>query len=204
LFKQIEAAIGEQGKSGSLEGWATVEKSQTLAMLVVALRPEISCELGIFSGRSFFGLALAHKAIGHGVAVGVDPWSVPAAVEGYTGGNRQYWNDMKFDTIESGFMTALKTLELESVTKILKQKSDDVVPPKNIGVLHIDSQHTEQAIRDVTRFAPHVKRGGVAILDDLSWANDGDRPVLRAVDELKKLGFVDLYAVDDWAAFKRV
>ncbi len=181
-----------------------MEKAQTLAMLVVALRPDVTCEIGLFGGRSFFGLALAHKVIGHGVAYGIDAWDVKAATEGYTGDNRQYWNDMKMDTIQSDFMATLKTLGLEGVTKILRQKSDDVVPPKNIGALHVDGQHSEQAIRDVSRFAPNVKRGGLVILDDLSWANDGDKPVLRAVDELKKLGFVDLYAVDDWAVFKRV
>lgn len=198
LFKQLEAIIPP------LPGWATVEKAQTLAMLVVALRPEISCEVGLFGGRSFFGLALAHKTIGHGMAYGIDPWDIRAATEGYTGGNKEYWSDMKMDAIQSDFMATLKRLELESVTKILKQKSDDVTPPKNLGLVHLDGQHTEQAIRDVNRFAPNVKRGGLVVMDDLSWANDGDKPVLRAVDELKKLGFVDLYAVDDWAVFKRL
>ncbi len=198
LFKQLEAVIPP------LPGWATVEKSQTLAMLVVALRPDVSLEVGLFGGRSFFGLALAHKAIGHGVAYGIDPWETGAATEGYTGGNKEYWSDMKMDTIHGDFILNLKSLKLEAVTKILRQKSDDVVPPKNIGLAHVDGQHTEQAVRDVQRFAPNVKRGGIVVLDDLSWANDGDKPVLRAVDELKKLGFVDLYAVDDWAVFKRL
>lgn len=198
LFKQIESIIP------TLPGWSTVEKTQHMAAIIVALKPEISVEVGVFGGKSFFGFALAHKYIKKGVAWGIDPWSTAAALEGYSGENSMYWKELNLDTIYAGFAKNIEALGVQPWTNILRQKSDDVMPPVGISALHVDGQHTEQAIRDVERFAPNVKQGGIAILDDVSWSNDGDKPVLRAVDKLKQLGFVELYKIDDWAVFQRL
>ena len=198
LFKQLEAVVSP------LPGWATVEKAQTLAAIVIAIRPEITIELGVFGGRSLFGFAMAHKHISKGVVWAVDPWSNAAAMEGYSNKNAEYWRDLNLDAIYTEFMRNVNVMGLKSVIKVLRAKSDDVVPPPKIDVAHIDGSHTQQAVRDVHRFAPNVRTGGLVIMDDLDWQNDNDRPVQRAAEELKKFGFVHLYPLGTGAVFQRV
>jgi len=198
LFQQIETLIP------ALPGWCTIEKSQRMAAMVLALRPTVSCEIGVFGGRSFFGLALAHKFLGHGTAIGVDPWSNHAAVEGYEGENAKWWSEQPLEQIYERFMQDVHLLGLQNVTTILRQKSDDVTPPENISVLSLDGQHSEQAVRDVKRYAVNVRVGGIVIMDDLNWENDGDKPVQRAVVALKEMGFISLYHVDSSEVFQRV
>jgi hypothetical protein len=187
----------------SLHGWGDANKAQTLAAMVVAIRPTVSLEIGIYGGRTFFGLALAHKFIGHGMAIGIDPWSNAAASEGYEGDNLEFWKTCPLDTIYESFIQKVSEFGVQNVTTIHRMKSDDAPLPDEIGVLHLDGQHTEQAVRDVLRFAPKVHVGGIVIMDDTEWKNLGDAPVHRAVSELKAMGFKELYPLGTGAVFQR-
>lgn len=198
LFQHIEELIP------TLPGWGEVSKAQTMAAMVIALRPEVTCEIGVYGGRTFFGLALAHKFIGKGRAIGIDPWSNAAAVEGYTGENREFWKVNPLDQIHDDFTRKCFELSVSNVVDIRRAKSDDVVPPQNIGVLSIDGQHADHAIRDVKRYAPNVTVGGFVLLDDLDWANDGTQHVKQAERDLMALGFEKAYALGTGAAYVRV
>lgn len=187
----------------TLEGWTEVAKAQRLAAMVLTLQPDVSVEIGVYAGRSFFGLALAHKFLGHGMAVGIDPWDNAAATEGYEGANLEFWKTNPLNKIYGDFMRNIDLLGLQNVTNIIRAKSDHVTPPPNIGLLHIDSQHTEQAVTEVRRFAPSVRVGGLVIMDDASWVNGTDAPVQRAIVELKLMGFEELYPLGTGAVFQR-
>lgn len=187
-----------------LDGWADVTKAQRLACLVFAIRPDVSVEIGVFGGRSFYGLALAHKHLGHGMAIGIDPWSNAAAMEGYEGGNQKYWQELNLNEIHDKFMATLEKQSVLNVTKIIRQKSDEVEPPEIIDLLHVDGQHTEQAVRDVARFAANVRMGGFVIMDDTSWTNGEDAPIQRAVALLKDMGFDSLYPLGTGEVFQRI
>lgn len=188
----------------TLEGWCTVEKAQTLAALVVALRPKVIYEIGVYAGRSFFPMAMALKEVGSGKLVGVEPWDNSVAAVGYVGDNKTFWHtSVDFNRIKSGYDAKFKELELEGFALVFQGKSDDVTPVE-MDLLHIDGQHTEQAIRDVERFAPFVRVGGIIVMDDVDWRNDGDAPVKRSVDVLKNMGFVELYPLGTGAVFQRI
>lgn len=197
LFQQLEKLIPK------LPGWASVDKAQRMAAMVVALRPSVSVEIGVFGGRSFFGLALAHKLLGHGLAIGIDPWSTEAAIEGYEGDNLKWWSEQSLDSIHDGFINAIRLNSVQNVTNIIRKKSDDVEPPSPIDLLHVDGQHSEQAVRDVKRFAASVREGGLVILDDTSWKNGEDAPVQRAVHVLLEMGFRSLYPLETGEVFQR-
>lgn len=198
LFKEIEYLIPR------LPGWCDVEKANVMANLVLGLRPKISAELGVYGGRSFFPMAMAHKHLAYGTCIGIDPWSNEAATEGYTGANKEVWKNDDLERIFNMFDKTRIELGVGNVTQIHRKKSDDVEPPKFIGLLHVDGQHTEQAVRDVQRYASNVLIGGICVMDDLGWSNDGDQPVLRAVSELENLGFIELYKLGTGAVFQRV
>lgn len=200
LFQQIESVCpllhGHQ--------WGGMEKPQVLAAMVVSLRPEVSVEIGVFGGNSFMGLALAHKYIGHGIAVGIDPWNNAAACDGYEGENLEYWKRVNLEEIYQDFKRNVFEQSTSNVVRIEREKSDNVVVPQNIGLLHIDGQHSEQAVRDVRRFAANVRAGGIAVLDDTGWQNGSDAPVQRAVALLTRMGFCPLYKLGSGEVFQRL
>lgn len=198
LFADIEKVVSP------LPGWCPVEKSIRMGAIVLALNSKVSVEIGVYGGRSFMGMALAHKAMGTGLLIGIDPWKNDAAMAGYDGANREFWQRNPLEQIYRDFMALIYSTGTQNVTKILREKSDDVLPESEIDVLHVDGQHTEQAVTDVKRFAANVRIGGIVIMDDLSWTNGKDLPVLRASKALEALGFQVLYSLGTGGVFQRL
>ena len=198
LFDQIERL------TPTLSGWCSVEKAKQLATIVLEVRPRVSCEIGVFAGRSFLPIAMAHKALGYGVAIGIEPFENAPSVAAYTGDNQEFWRaNVDFTRIRTEFDRVIGELGLEQYVNII-QKCSDEVEPMETGLLHVDGLHTEQAIRDVQRFAPLVTVGGFCVLDDVDWSNDGKQPVKQAAELLESLGFDKLYPLGTGAVFKRV
>lgn len=198
LFDQIERL------TDTLHGWCEVDKAQRLAAIVLALRPAVSVEIGVYGGRSFFGMALAHKHLGHGVVIGIDPWSNDAASEGYDGENLKSWSSCPLEAIYQHFQKKCFDLAVQNVIQIHRVKSDDFEISPYIDLLHIDGQHTEQSMRDVQRYASKVRVGGIVVMDDIGWRNGADAPVSRAVDRLLDMGFVRLYPLGTGEVFQKV
>lgn len=188
----------------TLPGWTEVEKAQRLTAMVLALKPELSVEIGVYGGRSLLALAFGHKANAYGAVLGIDPFTNEAACEGYAGENLKSWQAVPFDTIYKGLTETLRREGVQNVVLLVREKSDNVTPPAKIDLLHLDGQHTDQASRDVGRFAPNVRVGGLCVVDDTGWTNDGDAPVQRAVELLLVFGFVKLYDLGTGAVFQRV
>lgn len=203
VFNQIVDEFTED----RIPGWCPVEKAMDLAATVIALRPKVVLEVGVFGGKSLIPMALACQAIDSGVCIGIDPWSAQASAEGYDGENRNWWEALNHDAILQGFVANVARLGLTDRIAIERAKSDDATAPKSICVLHVDGQHSEQAVRDVRKYASLVRVGGIACLDDIEWENGGDKPVHRAIDAIKALGFIELYRRiqpnGNWAMFQR-
>lgn len=195
LFNQIETLVPQLGN------WCSVKKACSLAAAIVAFRPAVTLEIGVFSGASFLPMALAHQYLGHGMAIAIDPWSNQASVEGQHGANAKWWSECDHEAVYKSFMANRARLNLIERTVIQRCKSDDAVIPENIGLLHIDGNHGPQAIEDVARYAPHVTPGGIVWMDDMNWEG-GD--VLKAADNLMKMGFIKLYDEDTGTVFQRV
>ncbi len=198
LFSQIETLVPTCGD------WCSVEKGQTLAAIVLAFRPKVTVEIGVFSGASFLPMALAHKFIKHGAAYAIDPWSKDASVEGLEAPNANWWKEVDHDRIYQLFLSKAKELGVDGISKVIRAKSDDVKPPSEIGLLHVDGNHGAQAVKDVARFAPNVHVGGICVMDDIGWQENEIYHVREAVDNLYKMGFVKLYDLGTGAVFQRI
>jgi len=187
-----------------ISGWCELEKAEILAALCYTTRPARIVEIGVFGGKSLIPMALAMKAAGGDYeVVGIDPWSNAAATEGYDGANREWWSAVDLDRVYNSFLTLRDRLGLS--IRVIRAKSDHVEWKQPIGLLHIDGQHTEQAVRDVLRYAVHVRLGGHVVVDDIGWVNPGATvQVSDAVGELAALGFVELYKLGTGAVFQRV
>lgn len=193
-FQHIERTLP------TLAGWCELAKATDLAAAVMALRPSVIVEVGVFGGRSLIPMALACESVGKGKVIGVDPWNNNASAEGYDGANHTWWGNLDHEAVYQHFMAAVAALGLQHRVQICRSKSDDAAVPESIDIFHCDGQHTDQAVRDIERFATKVRVGGFCFTDDDDW--DGGGPA-AACKRLLELGFVPLYKCGTGTAFQR-
>lgn len=164
------------------EGWCTVDKAKALACHVLEHKPSICVEIGVFAGRSLFAIALAlrHNKAGH--ALGIDPWSAVASIEGFQEDppNRDWWSKCDHHYIFREFIRVREHLKLEPWIDFLACTSQQALAMLNIvkerycarfiDLLHIDGNHSEkQALFDVEHYVPMVSPGGFVFFDDTDW-----------------------------------
>jgi predicted O-methyltransferase YrrM len=195
LFQTIEELIPK------MDGWCSVEKAFVLASTVIAFRPKVSVEIGIFGGRSAIPIALAHKYIGYGKLVAIDPWSNEAATEGYSDEHKAWWAKQDLEGIMRRFLQRVDDLQLNDFIDVRRAKSDDVEPPSDTGFVHVDGQHSMQALRDVQRYMAKMPVGSNAALDDVGWVGGGPA---AGVQWMLDNGWKQLYPLDTGAIFQRV
>jgi hypothetical protein len=199
LYHQILHALP------SITGWCTEQKALTLASIVVAARPERICEVGVFGGKSLIPMAMAAEAIHQGTVFAIDPWAKQASVDGMDPINADWWGRLDHEAIYQGFLSQLEAHKLKHRVDIQRVRSDDAFVPEQIGLLSIDGNHGQQAIKDAQRFGAKVALGGYCVCDDLEWTGGGPA---AAVEELRKLGFTELYRVktdvEHWGVYQRV
>jgi hypothetical protein len=179
VFRRIEYI------SPKLSEWCPITKGHTLAALVIALRPAISVEIGVWQGSSLLPIALAHKAIGFGRVIAVDAWDKFASIEGQQ--NKEdvdWWIAVDYEKAYQTFITAIAEEGVSQFVEVVRARSDEYTPPDNINLLHLDGNHSDQAVRDVQRFAPKMANGGIACLDDYDWAGGGVRKACAAMESL--------------------
>lgn len=222
MLDQINAICGRRMR---LEGWCTPRKGHVLAALVLHLKPEFTVEIGVFGGKSFFPMVIAHNELGSGRILGVDPWEKASSVEDMPEVHAEWWGKLNHETIFAGFNRAAKSLGFPLRTRnasgheihleygppnvvppsfeILRLRSDkvdwDALPTPNL--LHIDGNHGDAAsVWEVKNVAGRMAVGGVVVMDDIHWA-------AVATELLPQLGFRELGCEtgdnDDWAVFER-
>lgn len=173
-----------------MEGWCTRAKATALAETVLREKPSVAVEIGVFGGRSLFALALAMKENGHGVAWGIDPWTVESALEGDTGPENEDWwkNKVNLEEIYIGFVEAALEFELTFNCRWIRERSEVAVsmwPDKSIDFLHLDSNHSELvSCRDVDLWAPKMAKNAIWAMDDTDWP-----PQMGALKKIHAHGF---------------
>ena len=185
----------------SKNDWCKPVKAHALAAAILTLRPAIVVEIGVFRGGSFIPMAMAVREVGRGLAIAIDPWSAQASVEGQAGANKEWWASVNHDVVAKEFVEQVALLSLGEFVQVVRKRSDDAIVPAKIDILHVDGNHGEQAVKDVERFAPNVRVGGMVFMDDIGW--DGGA-VGRACERLLGMGFIKLYDMDTGAMFQRV
>jgi len=197
LYQKFDSIYGDQW------GWCTLEKAYLMMDCVEEISKDIDnpvcVEIGVFGGKSLFPLASSLMELGKGVVHGIDPWTTEASLEGYEGPHHNYWKSIPFDEVYGRFIKGLDELNLHDYVNIIKQKSDDAPEIDNICFLHVDGQHTEQAVRDINKYGPKVIEGGYCIMDDVEWS-DGTR---EAVLSIESLGFEKVLPIEGGLLYKK-
>ena len=205
LMSEIERCLPDGGD------WCDLEKAQTLAAMIVGIRPRVVCEIGVWMGGSFVPMALALRAIvdldrergrSHVArrAIAIDPWAPDESCAGQDPVNASWWGSADHDRAMATFIDRIDRHGVRDLCEIVRKSSQDAAVPDSIDVLHVDGNHADQARRDVERFAPSVSRGGVLVLDDLSWSGGHVR---RAREIARELGFVDMYHLGTGIVMRR-
>jgi hypothetical protein len=196
LFKQIESLIP------TLDGWCTPDRACELAAQVIALKPSQTVCIGVWGGRDTFALALAHKFVGIGKVLAIDPWKAVHSVKDQVGEDAEWWSSQEsHDLIYGRFIKRLGELEIQDYVDVQRLTSDEITPPNNISILVIDGNHGNQSVKDVKRFAANVVVGGICYMDDVSWTGGA---VKKAISRLSKLGFIELFKRDTGIFFQRL
>lgn len=156
-----------------LEGWVSPERGVELFDLIVKEKPVICVEIGVFGGRSLISQAMGLRENGAGKIFGIDPWKTEAALEGENFENKEWWSkNVDLHGIHRGTMDAIWRLGLDPWAIVIRAKSQDTnfLFRNGIDWLFVDGNHSEiSSVRDVTLYAPLVKKGGIVIFDDADW-----------------------------------
>lgn len=196
LLKKISEMLTYVG-----HGWTSETKGHCLAAMVVALRPRLSLELGTWHGKGLITLGLAHQFIGYGMAYGVDPYSAEESIKGQVRkADLDWWATADHEVAYMACKTHINTFGVQNTAKLIRQTSDAFPLTERIGLLRVDSNHGEQAIKDVKKYAPMVEYGGLLILDDWTWEGGSG---LKAIDWLKANKWRELYTLEDGKVFQR-
>lgn len=195
IFRRIEQITPR------LSEWCPMTKAHTLASIIIAFRPALTVEIGIWQGASLIPMALAHRAIGFGRVIAVDPWQATASIQGQQNPEDvKWWGGVDHEKAYQTFVTALAEEGVSQYVDIVRSTSDEFIPPAPINCLHLDGNHGEQALRDVQRFLPHMAPNSVWILDDYEWQGGGVR---KACAALESAGWVEQYRLGTGGVWRK-
>lgn len=167
-----------------LRGLVPEEVGDALRSLAAEVPADLAIvEVGSHRGKSTAYLAAGAKD-GHGAPVfAVDAWDLPGNVYGKHG--------YSAPIVREEFEAQLRAVRLWSRVTPIRGFSQEVAstwtgPP--IGLLFIDADHSEKAVRaDVAAWQGHVAAGGLIVLDDLDTPRN---PGVRVVaDDLAAAGY---------------
>jgi predicted O-methyltransferase YrrM len=199
-MKQLFAHIAESIERNP-NGWTSIEKASAISAAILTLRPEFSVEIGVYAGKGLIPMALTHQALNSGKVIGIDPWSpVESAAGQVHPADVKWWSQLDHEVVYNACLATIEQYKLNDFVQIQRTTSDKAELPPEIGVLRIDGNHGEQAMKDVQRYCPKVNRGGILFLDDLNWSGGAVGMAARWLDQN---GWRRLYALEDGLVFQR-
>ncbi len=183
---KLKAEVFECMKT--LEGWCAPEKAAILVDLVLKHKPDTIVEIGVFGGRSLIPMAYALRANKKGMIYGIDPWNSFESTQGVMEEiNKHYWTIVDHEGILNGLMSKIEQLNLQPQIRLVRATSFDAPPIFNIDLLHIDGNHSDHtSYFDVTKWVPLVKKGGLIILDDMTWYENNKYTQARSIEWLNE------------------
>lgn len=196
LFHEITTALHE-----IQHGWTAPPKAHALAACVLALRPQISVEIGTWAGKGLVSLGMAHRAVKTGMVYGVDPYSAMASAEGQENDHKDWWGKLDHEWALQTCQQNIIRYGLQEYVTLIRSKSEDWTPPDGIGLLRVDGNHGPAVLKDIAIYAPRCAVGAFLFLDDLGWPGGAPQ---EAAAKLRESGWKELYTLDDGLVFQKV
>lgn len=176
-------------------GGSSLLKVFVLAELIVAQDLGTIVEIGVYRGRLFLPLAGLMATLGRGTMIGIDPYSAGAAVQTdveRAGIDLVAWPEtVDWEGIHDEVRAGMARWETEAHSQLLRARSEEVAADfaaRPIDLIHVDGNHDRAAVtRDIDLFLPHMKPGGILVMDDIAWPSV--RPVFEQLCEEHELLF---------------
>jgi hypothetical protein len=176
-------------------GGSSLIKVFLLAELIVAERLQTIVEIGVYRGRLFLPLAGLMSGLGRGTMVGIDPYSPAAAVQTDVvreGIDLVAWPEtVDWEGIHDEVRAGMARWGTEAHSELIRARSEDVAADfaqRPIDLIHVDGNHDRAAVtRDIELFLPHMKPGGILVMDDIAWPSV--RPLFEQLRDEHELLF---------------
>jgi hypothetical protein len=179
-----------------LEGWCLNQKAVAIAEMIIAERPAVCVEIGIFGGRSLVPAAAALRHAGSGVIYGIEAWDPHAATVNPTHAeNDSWWHQVDFPRIKRDFFRFIAEMDLTSQVRVIEATSSRAAALfDTIDYLHIDGSHAMvSAVEDVIHYVRKVRPGGIVLFDDVEWESTAPAQALlrQFCEPVRMLGHLD-------------
>lgn len=167
--------------------------------MVLALRPKIVTEIGVWGGKSALPIMLAMKENGNGKMICIDPWNPDESAKGQGPEDKEWWKEVaNHELVYQHFVYHVDKLGLQTHCEIRRMTSDESAVPSEMSILSVDGNHGPQALVDIKRYAPSVATHGICVLDDLDWSGGHVR---QGEKWLLENGFVMLHPLGTGACY---
>jgi predicted O-methyltransferase YrrM len=168
--------------------WCSPEKINLLMDLILIARPEVSVEIGVFTGSSTLPVATVLKYLNHGKIYCIDAWSNAEAIKNmdFDDPNRLWWSEVNMADICDTFQRMLREHNLQQICIALRKPSEEAVHDiGEIDFLHLDGDLSEKgSLLDVALYLPKVKKGGYILLSNLFHMVKGKAPKMKSFAKL--------------------
>lgn len=170
-----------------LEGWCSFEKAAVLIDIILKSKPSTIVEIGVYGGKSLIPMAYALEVNGKGTIFGIDPWDRVESLKGINNSSSEYfWGTyVDYRAVLQNLKLKISEFHLDHRIDLIKSSSIDAPIIEDIDILHIDGNHSDEAsFADVTKWTPLVRKGGIIILDDITWYENNAYTQARSIDNL--------------------
>ncbi|HEX5712323.1 MAG TPA: class I SAM-dependent methyltransferase [Solirubrobacterales bacterium] len=176
-------------------GGASLLKVFLLAELIVAEQLNRVVEIGVYRGRLFLPLGRLMARLGRGEMVGIDPYSAEAAVQRDVELEAidlvQWPSTIDWEGMYRDVRDAVERWEMGERARLIRKRGEDAAgefADAPIDLLHVDGNHDREAVsRDVELYLPHLRDGGLLVMDDIAWPSV--RPVYEELRSRYELVF---------------
>lgn len=171
----------------SIDGWCSIHRASFLIDLIVATQPQVIVEIGVFAGKSLIPMALTLRSNGSGKIYGIDSWDKSQWAIGMDGGLRHWLKDKNYEQAKSSLLNKINQYGLQNQVVIHHATSMNAPIIPNIDILTIDRySYEEEAYQELCKWVPYVKKGGLIILNNVSWNRDGRVNPIQATEFLNQ------------------
>lgn len=190
--------------------WGSEENKNKLYSLVLQCATEfpnttlLSVDAGVFGGGSLFPMAMAHKELKNGFAIGVDSWSNKDCVEGIMSEvDREWWGKVDLKNIYATFRLATLYSAWSGYAEHLIGRTDEFLDrfqDDSITLFHQDSSHTVETItKELELWTPKLKIGAYLVVDDTNWESSK-----AGYAKLPSFGYALVEKFDSWEIWKKI
>lgn len=163
-------------------GGCSCAKATYIAQLITNENLQVTLDIGVYRGRSFFPQAFAHAHYTGGIAYGVDPYSNIEAFQYDQHKCKQavlneFATNTDFEALYRYVLSFLTTHDLNQHAQLLRMRSDHAAKyfhdiNVKFDLIHIDGNHDAACVvKDVQLYLELLRPGGYLIMDDVSWTS---------------------------------